>query len=158
MRRLIISLIALACVSASCDKLHEGRFFTPVNPTEERVLFYEYDFELERDYLYDTSILCRFSPKDIASDYLNLTIRLVSPSKEVYKEHLSLPLVTEKKVAKANEGINISKGWEKVDIEWKYRSNIRPSAESGIWTIRITPDSEEVLQGIWGIGFEYEGK
>lgn len=114
-------------------------------PADNEYLCYHLDITEKGDNIY---ISARLNPKSFEhTDNIVFALTLTSPSEEIYKQTLHLPLDI-----RSNDRITVKKGkrGSLIDIEWLYASQLE-SFEGGRWKIELLPRIE-ATSSIYGLG------
>lgn len=152
--RILLPLLLLCCLAASCGKPAErlGFIYTPAHPADTFVFRYTMLLD-EPQGQYSSRIACRYNANGITSTCIPVLVAVTSPSGERSMERIELPLASD------GESIKVQRsGGAVMDMDWPYRDRIVPGEDTGLWHVAIRPLERKMLRSIYGMGFSYQRK
>lgn len=153
-RRDILWCILSMILLAGCSQPESDFGYTILNPSGTDVRdTLSYSLDMSDSTATYTIYLCGRLSSKFKYDPLNIKIFATSPSGNVYSENISLP--TNVKALKKEE-VKIKHTSGAYDIEWGYRTGIKP-IENGIWKINLLLTNSGardnyIIKGIHGFG------
>ena len=161
-RRKYLLLPLLLCIAAACSNQHERLTLVQVNQPSELENGISFDMDIEQGYTYSTAIVCSIDAAQLFKEKVNLSLEVIAPNYDSFKEKVTFPLVQNGSQRAALGGeraaVRFQRHGSLLDNQWGWRRGITCDTLPGRWRVIITADNPTDMNRIRAVGFSYKGE